>query len=64
MLCGARTGDRAPLGVLALVLVQAISGSVRGFSDDLPQIVDKARHSDLGNFVNSGSDSLDTLRST
>ena len=49
-------------GVLALVLVQAISGSVRGFSDDLPQIVDKARHSDLGNFVNSGSDSLDTLR--
>ena len=49
-------------GVLALVLAQAISGSVRGFSDDLPQIVDKARHSDLGNFVNSGSDSLDTLR--
>ena len=50
------------LGVVALVLVQAISGSVRGFGDDLPQIVDKARHSDLGNFVNSGSDSLDTLR--
>ena len=50
------------VGVLALVLVQAISDSVRGFSDDLPQIVDKARHSGLGNFINSGSDSLDTLR--
>ena len=50
------------IGVVALVLVQAISGAVRGFSDDLPQIVDKARHSDLGNFINSGSDSLDTLR--
>ena len=62
VLCGARAGDRAPRRVLALILVQAISDSVRGFSDDLPQIVDKARHSDLGNFVNSGSDSLDTLR--
>jgi len=42
--------------------VQAISGSVRGFSDDLPQIVDRARHSDLGSFINRGSDSLETLR--
>ena len=42
------------IGVVALVLVQAISGSVRGFSDDLPQIVDKARHSDLGSFINRG----------
>jgi predicted PurR-regulated permease PerM len=50
------------LGVVALVLVQAISGSVREFSDHLPQIVNKARHSDLGNFINRGSDSLDTLR--
>lgn len=50
------------LGVVALVLVQAISGSVRGFSDDLPQIIDKARHSDLGGFINRGSDSLETLR--
>ena len=50
------------IGVVALVLVQAISGSVRGFSDHLPQIVDKVRHSDLGNFVNSGSDSVETLR--
>src|SRR5512133_1720426 len=50
------------LAVVALVLVQAISGSVRGFSHDLPQIVDRARHSDLGSFINRGSDSLDTLR--
>jgi len=50
------------LGVVALVLVQAISGSVRGFSDHLPQIVDKVRRSDLGSFVNGGSDSVDTLR--
>jgi predicted PurR-regulated permease PerM len=42
--------------------VQAISGAVRGFADDLPQIVDEVRRSDLGNFINGGSDSLDTLR--
>jgi predicted PurR-regulated permease PerM len=50
------------IGVVALIVVQAISGSVRGFSDDLPQIVDRARHSDLGSFINRGSDSLETLR--
>ena len=50
------------IGAVVLVLVQAISGAVRGLSHDLPQIVDKVRHSDLGNFINSGSDSLDTLR--
>ncbi len=50
------------IGAVALVVVQAISGAVRGFADDLPQIVDEVRHSDLGNFINSGSDSLDTLR--
>jgi predicted PurR-regulated permease PerM len=49
-------------GAVVLVLAQAISGAVRGFSDDLPQIVDQVRHSDLGNFINSGSDPLDTLR--
>jgi predicted PurR-regulated permease PerM len=50
------------IGFVALIVVQAISGSVRGFSDDLPQIVDRARHSDLGSFINRGSDSLETLR--
>jgi predicted PurR-regulated permease PerM len=45
-----------------LVLVQAISGAVHGLSRDLPHIVDKARHSDVGKFINGGSDSLETLR--
>ena len=50
------------IGGVVLVLAQAISDAVRGFSDDLPRIVDQARHSDLGNFINGGSDSLDTVR--
>jgi predicted PurR-regulated permease PerM len=49
------------LGGALLVLVQAMSGAIRDFSDALPQIVDKARHSDLGNLIN-GSDWLDTLK--
>jgi predicted PurR-regulated permease PerM len=50
------------LGAVALVLVQAISGGVRDFSNALPQIVAKVRHSGLGSFINGGSGSLDTLR--
>jgi predicted PurR-regulated permease PerM len=50
------------IGAVLLVLVQAISGAVRGLSHDLPHIVDQARHSDVGNFINGGSDSLGTLR--
>jgi predicted PurR-regulated permease PerM len=50
------------IGAVVLVVVQAISGAVRGFADDLPQIVDEVRRSDLGNFINGGSDLLDTLR--
>jgi predicted PurR-regulated permease PerM len=49
------------IGGLVLVVVQAISGAVRGFADDLPQIVDEVRRSDLGNLLNR-SDWLDTLR--
>jgi predicted PurR-regulated permease PerM len=49
-------------GAVVLVLAQAISDAVRAFSDDLPQIVDRVRHSDLGDFINGGSGSLDTLR--
>jgi predicted PurR-regulated permease PerM len=49
------------IGVAVLVLAHATAGAVRGFSHDLPHIVDKARHSDLGKFINSGS-ALDTLR--
>jgi predicted PurR-regulated permease PerM len=49
------------IAAVALVMVEAVSGAVRGLSHDLPRIVDQARHSDLGNFVNKGSGSLDTL---
>ena len=45
-----------------LVLLQPIVDSVRAFSHNLPRLVDEARHSDLGRFVNGGSDSLDTLK--
>ena len=55
-------GTFVVIGAVLLVLVQAISGAVRGLSHDLPHIVDKARHSGVGNFINGGSDSLDTLR--
>jgi predicted PurR-regulated permease PerM len=50
------------IGAVVLVLVQAVSDAVRGFSDDLPQIVDEVRHSELGDFINGGGNSLDTLR--
>jgi predicted PurR-regulated permease PerM len=50
------------IAVVLLVLVQAISGAVSDFSRDVPHIVDKVRHSGVGNFVNGGSSSLDTLR--
>ena len=43
------------IAVVALMVVQAISGAVRGFSDDLPQIVDKVRHSDLGGSSTAGA---------
>jgi len=49
------------LGLVVLVVTQAVVGAVRDFSDDLPRIVDEARQSDLGSFINSGSDSLETL---
>ena len=50
------------IAVVVLVLVRAISDAVSGFSDDLPQILDEVRHSDLGDFINGGSGFLDTLR--
>jgi predicted PurR-regulated permease PerM len=49
------------LGAVALVVAQAVVGAVREFSDELPRIVDEARQSDLGSFLNSESGSLDTL---
>ena len=50
------------IALVVLVLVRAISDAVIGFSNDLPQILDEVRHSDLGDFINGGSGSLDTLR--
>ena len=50
------------VAVVALVLAQAMGSAVRELSHALPGIVDKARHSDLGSVINSGSNSLDTLK--
>jgi predicted PurR-regulated permease PerM len=49
------------IAAVALVMAQAVSGAVRGFSHDLPHIVDDARHSGLGDLINERSGSLDTL---
>jgi predicted PurR-regulated permease PerM len=50
------------LAAVVLVLAQAMGDAVRGFGHDLPRIVDDVRHSDVGDFINGGSGSLDTLR--
>src|SRR5689334_12321919 len=50
------------IGGVVLILVQAISSAVSGFSHDLPGIVDKVRHGQVGKFINGGNGSLDTLR--
>jgi predicted PurR-regulated permease PerM len=50
------------IGVVVLVLAEAVSGAVHEFGRDLPGIVGKARDSDLGSVINSGSGSLDTLK--
>ena len=42
-------------------MAQAVTGAVRGFSHDLPHIVDEARHSNLGVLINERGGSLDTL---
>jgi predicted PurR-regulated permease PerM len=55
-------GILVAVAVVVLVLVQAISDAVIGFSNDLPQILDEVRHSDLGDFINGGSGAIDTLR--
>jgi predicted PurR-regulated permease PerM len=49
--------------VALLMLLQPFVDAVRNFNDNLPRLVDEARHSDLGAFINGGSDSLDTLKS-
>jgi predicted PurR-regulated permease PerM len=49
------------IAAVALVMVQALSGAVHDFSHHLPQIIDRAKQSSLGNVLNTRSDSLDTL---
>jgi len=51
----------AVIASVALVMVQALSGAVHDFSHHLPQIVDRAKQSNLGNVLNTRSGSLDTL---
>jgi predicted PurR-regulated permease PerM len=48
--------------VVVLVLAQAASSAVRDFSHDVPHIIDKIRHTGLGNSLGSGNNSLDTLK--
>lgn len=50
------------IAAVALLMVQAVSGAVRGFSHDVPRIVDDARRSNFGRVVNDGNGSFDTLR--
>jgi predicted PurR-regulated permease PerM len=52
------------LGIgLVIVLLQAVVDGVRNFSDALPGLLEKARHSDLGGLINGQSDAFDVLRS-
>jgi predicted PurR-regulated permease PerM len=50
------------IAAVLLVLAQAVGDAVRDFSHDLPEILDQVRRSDVGDFINGGSGSLDTLR--
>jgi predicted PurR-regulated permease PerM len=50
------------VGVALLILIQPMVDAVRNFNHNLPRLVDEARHSDLGGFINGGSNSLDTLK--
>jgi predicted PurR-regulated permease PerM len=51
------------VGVALLVLLQPLVDAVRNFNDNLPRLVEEAKQSDLGSFINGGSDSLETLKS-
>jgi predicted PurR-regulated permease PerM len=54
-------GIMGVIAAVALVMVQAVNGAVHDFSHELPQIVDRAKQSDLGTVLNKRSGSLDTL---
>ena len=50
------------LGAVLVILLQSIVDAVRGFSHDLPGLIEKARQSDLGGYIDDGSSSLDFLK--
>jgi predicted PurR-regulated permease PerM len=51
------------LGIaFAVVLLQAVVDGLGSFSDALPGLIGKARHSDLGSLVNGPSEALDVLK--
>ena len=54
-------GIVALTAVALLILIQPFVDAVRNFNDNLPRLIDEARHSDLGGFINGASNSLDTL---
>jgi predicted PurR-regulated permease PerM len=47
---------------LVVVLLQALVDGVRNFGQDLPRLVDQARHSGLGGLINGQSNVLDVLK--
>jgi predicted PurR-regulated permease PerM len=51
------------LGIgFAIVLLQAVVDGVQNFGQELPGLVDQARHSGLGGLINGQSDALDVLK--
>jgi predicted PurR-regulated permease PerM len=45
-----------------VILLQAVVDAVRNFSDDLPRLIAEARSTEVGAFIDDGSDSLETLQ--
>jgi hypothetical protein len=58
----AGAGHRGLLAAGLVIALQSVVDAVRGFSHDLPGLIENARQSDLGAFVNGGSNSLDFLQ--
>jgi predicted PurR-regulated permease PerM len=50
------------VAVALLILLRPLIDGVRAFSNNFPRLVSEARDSDLGRFINGGSNSVDTLR--
>ncbi len=50
------------LAAVLVILLQSFVDAVRGFSHDLPGLIEEARQSDLGATINDGSSSLDFLK--